>query len=77
MVGVDWPIEAPSMHIQKHYWLQALTFLFKVFVLYYMNMFAWFDETPVMTLQDIKDTKRTDGRTDGQCENSIPSTNTA
>ena len=43
-----------------------------------MNMFARFDEIPVMTLQDIKKTKRygrTDGRTDGQRENSIPTTN--
>ena len=38
-----------------------------------MNMFARFDENPAMTLEDIKETKRygrTDGRTDGQCENS-------
>ena len=42
-------------------------------------MFARFDENPAMTLQDIKETKRygrtdacTDGRTDGQRENSIP-----
>ena len=44
----------------------------------YMNMFARFDENPAMTLQDIKETKRygrTDGRTDGQRENSIPTTN--
>ena len=47
-----------------------------------MNMFARFDENPAMTLQDIKETKRygrmdahTDARTDGQLENSIPSTN--
>ena len=51
-----------------------------------MNMFARFDENPAMTLQDIKETKcygRTDGRmhaqthahTDGQRENSIPTTN--
>ena len=47
-----------------------------------MNMFARFDENPAMTLQAIKETKRygrTDGRThartDGQCENSIPTTN--
>ena len=40
----------------------------------YMNMFARFDENPAMTLQDIKETKRY-GRTDGQRENSIPSTN--
>ena len=40
-----------------------------------MNMFARFDENPAMTLQVIKETKRygrTDGRTDGQRENSIP-----
>ena len=44
-------------------------------------MFARFGENPVMTLQDIKETKRygqTDGRTDGQThgqrENSIPTT---
>ena len=44
----------------------------------YMNMFARFDENPAMTLQDIKETKRygrTDARTDGQRENSIPTTN--
>ena len=51
-----------------------------------MNMFARFDENPVITLHDIKKTKcygRTDGRTDertdarthGQRENSIPTTN--
>ena len=39
----------------------------------YMNMFAWFDENPAMTLQNIKETKRygrtgprTDAHTDGQ-----------
>ena len=40
-----------------------------------MNMFARFDENPAMTLEDIKETKhygRTDGRTHGQRENSIP-----
>ena len=43
-----------------------------------MNMYARFDENPAMTLQDIKETKRygwTHGRTDGQRENSIPTTN--
>ena len=43
-----------------------------------MNMFARFDENPAMTLQDIKEKKRyarTDARTDGQRENSIPTTN--
>ena len=29
-------------------------------------MFARFNENPAMTLQDIKETKRTDGRTDGR-----------
>ena len=45
-------------------------------------MFARFDENLAMTLQDIKKTKcygrthgRTDTRTDGQRENSIPTTN--
>ena len=45
-------------------------------------MFERFDENPAMTLQDIKETKRygrtharTDIRTDGQRENSIPTTN--
>ena len=40
-----------------------------------MNMFARFDENPVMNLQDIKETKRygrtdarTDGRTDGRTD---------
>ena len=28
-----------------------------------MNMFAWFDENPAMTLQDIKEINVTDGRT--------------
>ena len=40
-----------------------------------MNMFARFDENPVMTLRVIKETKRygwTHGCTDGQRENSIP-----
>ena len=44
----------------------------------YINMFARFEENPAMTLQDIKETKRygrTDARTDGQRENSIPTTN--
>ena len=44
----------------------------------YMNMFASFDENPAMTLQDIKETKRygrTHAWTDGQRENSIPTTN--
>ena len=44
-----------------------------------MNMFARFDENPAMALQDIQETKRKDGlthgRTDGQRENSIPTTN--
>ena len=43
-----------------------------------MNMFARFDKNPAMTLQDIKKTKRygqTDARTEGQHENSIPTTN--
>ena len=42
-----------------------------------MNMFARFDENTAMTLQDINETKRygrTDTRTDGQRENSIPTT---
>ena len=41
-------------------------------------MFAKFDENPAMILQDIKETKhngRTDAHTDGQRENSIPTTN--
>ena len=41
-------------------------------------MFARFDENPAMTLRVIKETKRygrTDRRTDGQRENSIPPTN--
>ena len=41
-------------------------------------MFARFDENPAMTLQDIKETKRygrTYARTQGQRENSIPTTN--
>ena len=37
-------------------------------------MFANIDEIPAMTLQDIKETKHY-GRTDGQQENSIPTTN--
>ena len=43
-----------------------------------MNMFARFDENQAMTLQDIKETKHyglTDAHTDGQHENSIPTTN--
>ena len=39
-----------------------------------MNMFARFDENPEMTLWVIKETKRY-GRTHGQRENSIPTTN--
>ena len=45
-------------------------------------MFARFDENPAMTLQDIKESKRygqthtrTHAQTDGQRENSIPTTN--
>ena len=42
-------------------------------------MFARFDENPAMTLQDIKETHVTDGRTygrtHGQRENSLPTTN--
>ena len=41
------------------------------------HAFARFDKNPAMTLQDIKETKRygrTDARTDGQRENSIPTT---
>ena len=42
-------------------------------------MFARFDENPAMTLQDIKKKNVTDGRTHGrtygQRENSIPTTN--
>ena len=41
-------------------------------------MCAWFDDNPAMTLRVIKETKRygrTDARTDGQRENSIPPTN--
>ena len=40
-------------------------------------MFARFDENPAMTFQDIKETKHygwTQERTDGQRENSIPTT---
>ena len=43
-----------------------------------MNMFARFNENPAMTLQDIKETRRygqTHEQTDGQRENSIPTTN--
>ena len=41
-------------------------------------MFARFDENPAMTLQGIKEIKRygrTHAQTDGQRENSIPTTN--
>ena len=40
-----------------------------------MNVFAKFDEIPLMVLQDIKETKRnghTQGRKDRQRENTIP-----
>ena len=33
-----------------------------------MNKFAWFDENPAMTLQDIKETKRY-GRMDARTDN--------
>ena len=52
-------------------------FLVLSICLAYMNMFARFDENPAMTLQVIKKTKRygrTHTRTDGQRENSIPTT---
>ena len=41
-------------------------------------MFEKFDENPVLTLQDTKEAKRygrTDPRTHGQRENSVPTTN--
>ena len=46
----------------------------------YINMFAWFDENPAKTLQEIRKQNLTaDGRTharmDRQRENSIPTTN--
>ena len=48
--------------------------------LVHMNVFAKFDEIPSMVLEVIKETKRyghtfvrSDGRSDGQHENSIPS----
>ena len=56
-----------------------LTFFIKNICIADMNMFARFDEIPTMTLQDIEETKRygwTNERTNGQCENSIPPTNT-
>ena len=34
-----------------------------------MNMFARFDENPVMTLQDIKETNVMDGRTHARTDN--------
>ena len=34
-----------------------------------MNMFARFDENPAMTLQDIKETNVTDGRTHTRTDN--------
>ena len=43
-----------------------------------MDMFSRFDENQAMTLQDIKETKQygqTHAQTDGQRENSIPTTN--
>ena len=47
-----------------------------------MNMFARFDENSAISLEDIKETKRygrtdarTNGRTDGQRENSLLTTN--
>ena len=50
-------------------------FFVKSFYLVYMNIFARFDEIPAMILQDIKEIKNvTDEHTDGQHENSIPST---
>ena len=44
-----------------------------------MKMFARFDEIPAMTSRyegnkTLRTEARTDGHTDGQCENSIPST---
>ena len=49
-------------------------FFVKSFCLAFMNMFARFDENPAMTFQDIKKKKRY-GRTEGERENSIPTTN--
>ena len=55
-------------------------FFIRCICLVYINVFAKFDEIPSMILQDIKETKRygrtvvhSDGRSDGQRENSIPS----
>ena len=53
-------------------------FFVSIICLAYINMFTRFDENPAMTLRVIKETKRygrTDARTDGQRENSIPPTN--
>ena len=41
-----------------------------------MNVYARFDEIPSMTFQNIEEQNVTDTRTDGQCENSIPTHNT-
>ena len=60
----------------------SLYFFVQSICLLCINMFARFDENPAMTLRVIKETKcygqthrRTYGRTHGQRENSIPTTN--
>ena len=81
MVGFDSTSIKP--YIKSHLELQreitlielapSPNFFVQSICLAYMDMFARFDENPAMTLQDIKETKCY-GRTDGRCENSIPTT---
>ena len=79
---MDYNSKSINPYIKSHLELQreitliklapSLTFLFKVFVFVYINMFAKFDKIPAMTLQDIKETKRyrlTDARTHTRTDN--------
>ena len=87
VVGVDRPMKAPSMHIhlelQREITLVELApspyFLSKVFVLHIwtclqglMKIQKWLFK--ILRKQNVTD-RRTDARTDGQHENSIPTTN--
>ena len=88
MVQVDWLIKALSMHIQTllritkgNYTHRIGSFIISI-CLVDMNVFVGFDEIPLKTLQDIKETKcyrcygwmdrRTERWMDNYSENRIP-----
>ena len=80
-IGIK-PYTQSHLELQREITLIELApspyFFVESICLAYMNIFARFDENPVMTLQDIKETKyyrRTETHMDGRRENSIPTTN--